>query len=799
VIWISLSFLLGQLFSTWLRLEGRTALLVVVGCALASLPRRLRRLLWPSLCLAAAAVGLWTASRALDPARDDCFLPEDDQPAKLWIMAELVDPPSAVDEGVRVRAIVRAPGHEPERICGSVLLTIVAPPADLAVGEEVRVHARLRRPRNFANPRAYDARGALARRGVWATAYATSSGLTRVGHPVRGARWLATERQRIGRLIDASLPPRDAALLRALVVGDEAAVPADLWDRVAGAGLAHLLSVSGLHIALVWGIAFAIVGWVLSRSEWLLIYTNVRALAALVALVPAALYAAIAGLSVPAARSVVMTAIFVASLGVAREVEPLRVLCLTAAVLAVELPGAPLDISFQLSFASVLSLVLAAQLVPERARSAEHADAGARLRRRLRVALLVPAAALVGTAPLVALHFNRVTPVGLLTNPILVPLAGTPATVVGLVGAAFSPFSEPLARGTFALAYWPLELLQSGIAIAAAVPFASVWVPTPTLVEIIAIYVILGLPWLRRERRRLTLALALLGLALDSAWWTHERWLHADLRVRYLDVGQGDSAVVELPGGRVAVIDGGGFGRSHFDVGRRVIAPYLWSRRILRVDYLVATHGDWDHQGGLHFLAREFAPRELWIGARSNERERLFLLESEVEKGGGVVRPLRPGETVLGTGDVRIECLHPPSEGALSANDSSLVLRLIAGERSLLFTGDVEAAGEADIVFGARSSPVTVLKVPHHGSATSSGEAFLRWAAPALAVFSVGYGNAYGFPHPSVLARYRRFGVRILRTDRDGSIWTSIEGGRVGLRPQSAAYPALCSVLGALC
>jgi competence protein ComEC len=798
VIRISLFFLLGQLFSAWLRLEAGPALLIVVGCAVATLPKRLRQLLGPSTCVAAAALGLWTASRALDPPRADCFLPDGDSPAKLWIMAELVEPPSAVDEGVRARAIVRAPGHEPERVCGSVLLTIVAAPVDLAVGEEVRVHAHLRRPRNFANPRAYDARGALARRGIWTTAYATSSGLSRVGS-VRGASSLATERQRIGRLIDASLPPRDAALLRALVVGDEAAVPADLWDRVAGAGLAHLLSVSGFHIALVWGMGFAVVGWVLSSSEWLLLHAHVRALAALVALVPAALYAALAGLSVPAARSVAMTAIFVASLGVAREVNPLRVLCLTAATLAIELPGAPLDVSFQLSFASVLSLVLAAQLVPERARPPLSADAGARLRRRLRLALLVPTAALVGTAPLVALHFNRVTPVGLLTNPILVPLAGTPATVVGLAGAAFSLVSEPTARATFALAYWPLELLQSGIAIAATVPFGCVWAPTPTLVEITAIYLILGLPWLRRERRRLTLAVALLVLTLDAAWWTHERWLHAELQVRFLDVGQGDSAVVELPGGRVAVIDGGGFGHSRFDVGRRVIAPYLWSRRILRVDYLVATHGDWDHQGGLHFLAREFAPRELWIGARADERKRLALLESEVRKSGGVVRPLHPGEIVLEAGDVRIECLHPASEGALSANDSSLVLRLISGERSLLFTGDVEAAGEAAIVLAARPFPVAVLKVPHHGSATSSGEAFLRWTNPAAAVFSVGAGNAYGFPHPSVLARYRRFGARILRTDREGSVRASMEGGRVALVPQSAASPALCSLLGALC
>src|SRR5262249_39165541 len=158
---------------------------------------------------------------------------------------------------------------------------------------------------------------------------------------------------------------------------------------------------------------------------------------------------------------------FAASLGVAREVKPLRIVWLTAAVLAAEWPGAPLDVSFQLSFASVLSLVLAAQLVPPRTRSPVPAESDSRPRRRIRVALLVPTAARVGTAPLVALHFNRVTPVGLLTNPILVPLSGTPATVVGLAGAAFPLVSEPLARGTFALTYWPLELLQSGIAIAA--------------------------------------------------------------------------------------------------------------------------------------------------------------------------------------------------------------------------------------------------------------------------------------------------------------------------------------------
>jgi competence protein ComEC len=799
VIRISLSLIVGQLLSAWFRLDARFALPIIACSALVAMQRRWRTLVLPACCLSAAALGLWTAGRTLEPPRAGCFVPEGDQPAKLWIEAEIAGLPSPTDEGLRVRAVVRAPGRDPERICGIVLLTIVGPAANVVVGERVRVHASLRRPRNFANPRAYDARGALARRGIWTTGYATTNGLMRIGSATRGTS-LASERQRIGRLIDAALPARDAALLRALVIGDEAAVPADLWESIARAGLAHLLSVSGLHIAIVWGIAFAVVSWLLSRSEWLLLHTHVRALAALAGLFPAALYAGLAGLSVPAARSVAMTALFAASLAAAREVKNLRVLCLTAGGLAIEWPGVPLDVSFQLSFASVLSLILAAELVRERASSRLPDTGAAPLRRHLLVALLAPAAALVGTAPLVAFHFNRLTPAALLTNPMLVPLAGMPATVLGLAGAALSLVAELPARAAFALAYWPLELLQAGVAFAAALPFASMWVPTPTLVELASIYVLLGIRWVRPEYRRPTLLIALAALALDAAWWADERWLHADLRVRFLDVGQGDSAVVELPGGRVAVIDGGGFGRSSFDVGRRVVAPYLWSRRILHVDYLVATHGDWDHQGGLHFLAREFAPGELWVGARADERARLVRLEAEVEASGGIVRPLRPGEIALRAGDLRIECLHPtPDREELSANDSSLVLRIITGKRALLFMGDVEQAGEAAVVSRARPVPVAVLKVAHHGSATSSTEGFLRWARPAFAVFSLGAGNAYGFPHPLVLARFLRSGAGVLRTDRDGSVSVSIEGGRLGLRPESAASPPLCAVFGVLC
>jgi competence protein ComEC len=247
------------------------------------------------------------------------------------------------------------------------------------------------------------------------------------------------------------------------------------------------------------------------------------------------------------------------------------------------------------------------------------------------------------------------------------------------------------------------------------------------------------------------------------------------------------------------VIDGGGFARSRFDVGERVVAPYLWSRKILRIDVLVASHGDWDHQGGLHYLARVFAPRELWLSRRPEERPRLARLEEEVRRGGGLVRTLVAGEAAAVFGGLVVDCLHPPPRDSLSPNDSSLVLRLRLGRTSILFTGDVEAPAEAMLAERFAAEPVTVLKVPHHGSATSSGEALLRWARPEIAVISVGSGNGYGLPHPAVLQRYARFGVRRLRIDRDGSVAVVSAGEAPTVRTRRDSYPQFCSLLGALC
>ncbi|MGH7857408.1 MAG: DNA internalization-related competence protein ComEC/Rec2 [Candidatus Binatia bacterium] len=797
MIALSLWLVIGELLSVWFGASpvhvaavASTWILARLGGAL-----RLERTLRPALgVVTGLALVTWTVS---PPARG-CVVPAAGPSEKIWLDATVTSDAVRLGEGSRmeVRAVVRR-GARAEAICGTLLLTLLGQEPPPEVGERIRFHAHLRRPSNFQNPGAYDQVGALARRGIWATAYGRSSTVSRLGTEPAGWRgWIAHRRRRIGAIIDESVDDPERGLLRALVIGDTGGVSDEIRDDVARTGIAHLLSVSGLHVGIVWGVLFAGLYWLGSRSDWLLLHLDVRALAGLAAAPAAVFYGALAGGRQPTTRAVWMTLLLTIAVACGREIRSVRALILAAAGLCIVHPGAPLDVSFQLSFASVAALIAGMDRWLARRERRRRTLVGP-WRQRRESAAVVPFAALVGTAPLVAWHFNWLTPIGLLTNPILVPGCGVPATLLGLAGAAATFVSDDASRLLFRLAGWPLAAFARAVALAAEIPFGSVRVPTPTLIEIGAAYALLTLPWQPARWRGRAVPVIVLVLVADLLFWAHERWLHEDVRVRFLDVGQGDAAVIELPGGRTVVVDGGGFPKSHFDVGERVVARYLRTRRILRVDVLAASHGDWDHQAGLAAIARDFSPRELWRAAVRDDR--LSRLEGLVTAGGGTVRTLRRGEVALSIGGVSIECVHPPEDARLSPNDGSLVLRLSFGSISFVFAGDVEASGELLLRARPEIRGVTVLKVPHHGSRTSSTAEFLGVARPAFGVFSLGAGNRWGFPHPDVLARYRAIGASIFRTDVDGSVYAWTDGLRVVLRPRSRASPAFCALLGAVC
>jgi competence protein ComEC len=378
-----------------------------------------------------------------------------------------------------------------------------------------------------------------------------------------------------------------------------------------------------------------------------------------------------------------------------------------------------------------------------------------------------------------------------------VPLFGLVPVACGLLGALFAPipwlstFCLQSAGVALIPGLWLVETL-------AEVPGLSDTVPRPNGVELGLLYALLLTGLVTRPPLRGAAGAVLLAvLVADVAWWVRERHAPGELRVTFLDVGQGDAAVAELPDGRVVVVDAGGFPGSRFDVGRAVVAPFLRTRKIRRIDALVMSHAHPDHFGGMPFLIEHFRPRALWWSGAPGRGEAWRRLWAATDAARVPVSVLVRGRPPPGFERVA-EVLHPPRRwGGVSVNDTSLVLRLAHAGRSVLFAGDVERRGELAML-GAADLQATVVKVPHHGSRTSSAVAWVRAVGAAVAAVSVGFENRYGHPHATVEARYRRQGTCLLRTDRCGSITVRLgpAGTGVTTAKPGCACPAASGLRG---
>jgi competence protein ComEC len=275
------------------------------------------------------------------------------------------------------------------------------------------------------------------------------------------------------------------------------------------------------------------------------------------------------------------------------------------------------------------------------------------------------------------------------------------------------------------------------------------------------------------------LAACLGGLALDAGWWVHERLGRDTLRVTFLDVGQGDAAVVELPGGGVVVVDGGGFPASDFDTGAAIVVPFLHARKVLRLDAVAMTHAHPDHAAGLASVVDVFRPREFWWSGVPGDGRSWERLREALARNGTRERRLTAGARLPDAGG-SIVVLHPPAgPGWTTLNDSSLTVRVGEPPDAVLLTGDIERRAEAALVARPDLLAAAVVKVAHHGSRTSSTPPFVTATAPRVAVISLGHDNRYAHPAPEVEARWRAAGACVLRTDVCGAIVATLEQGTV--------------------
>lgn len=715
---------------------------------------------------------------------------------------------------------------------GLLRVTVLFENSEILAGDRLSFTARIKAIRNFANPGGFNYQRYMAYRRVWVSCY-TRQGQLRVlehqtaGHAAGGI--IAPLRRRIATWIDNAALINDIepvrAILKALLIGDRQSISTQLRHDFNRVGAGHLLAISGLHVGIVAAAAFFLFRWILAHINFFLWRGWTAGAAAVLTLIPVLAYGMLSGMSASTQRAVIMVTVFMAALMVGRQNDLMNTIAWAALLILIVFPPALFSVSFQLSFAAVFWIVCGLQQphIKRTMAALKPRPILARLFSLIAVSLL----AVLGTLPLVMYYFNQVSLAGPLANVALVPLMGFAAVPLGLGGIALLPLAQTGALVLLNLSAMAVAAGHFVIVSVAQFPFAALTTVTPSLVEIAVYYILLGAlmavfpdaspstdtlperagPGNRMATgtfcaddtpalpiRRLAAAaalLALLVLAADVGYWVHARYWRQDLRVTVLDVGQGSAALVELPRGRVMMVDGGGFsGKSVFDVGQQLLAPVLRRRKILTVDTLVLSHPNSDHLNGLLYIAEHFhVKRVLSNGEGQKTRSYARFLRIIAEQGIGMpVLDSSCREQRINGAVVRI--LSPPDDFLKrrltqhwrTVNNNSVVVKICLDEISFLFPADIEHRMEKELV--KRWGPAlksTVLLAPHHGSRTSSSTAFLKAVAPRIVVVSCGYGNRFGFPHGQVLERYRRLGATVFTTASNGAVNLKTDGHKLAI------------------
>ncbi len=571
-----------------------------------------------------------------------------------------------------------------------------------------------------------------------------------------GRRGRGGLRDRIATRADSLFGTR-APMVEALVIARRAELEPELRERYARAGLAHLLAISGLHV----GFIAAWLGILLKRLP----ITPRNRLLGSAALVFG--YVWLLGWPAPAARAALM--LFLQGVARLRQrvVAPRGVIALAALLVMLLDPWAMRSVGAWLSLAAVAAVVWAGR-----------AAAGSPVLWRL----VAPAlAATILTAPITAFAFGTVAPIGVLANLVAIPLAAiaVPGLLVALLLSWIAPWLASLVAGGAGLG---LALLDLTARLAASVPGGHIVMVAGWSAAALWLAVAALAWWLWQSPRRPWLIAARLGfVAAVCSWALVLRGVSLDesgrLTVHYLDVGQGDAAVLRTPAGRWVVIDGGPRTPEH-DAGRRVVIPFLRRAGVGRLAVVVATHGDADHLGGLPAVIDAFRPGLVLEPGEPLGRPLYLEFLAAVEGAGAAWHPARAGDRFEVDGVV-FEVLSPDSAWLalpMDVNEHGVVLRVTFGRVRLLFAADAGLPVEARLM--GRAGPVEVLKVGHHGSRSATSDAWLDELRPHEAVISVGARNHYGHPAPEVLERLRRHGIAVLRTDQAGTITFSTDGQR---------------------
>lgn len=681
---------------------------------------------------------------------------------------------------------------------------------DEAVGTRVQILAKLHERTRFENPTPSPQLRPPAPDGIGRVL-----GAARV---VREAPWYRRAAHGLRRILrerfSQTLSRSASATARALLLGESGALEASEKQALRSAGLAHLLAVSGLHILLVAGSALLFARWLWARLPTALAFRGAvldpsrvdpHRAGAVVGISVALSYALLVGSS-PSAWRAAGTAAFVwGGRALGRRVDPWNAASLTVLILGITSPSTLREPALW------LSVVATAALLP-REPAPPHGSASGLA--PVKAILSGTARAWVATAPILVVCFGDISFGGWLANLIALPLASVWLLPGVFAHGALCLVSIPMASA------WTAPVVETAVGavhglchLLSSIPLIDLSVPPLTRLQASACALAsFSILFVRRRRWRVGLLVACVFTVVAAELWLRaEAQPNGRLRLTFVDVGQGDATLIDLPDGRLMAVDAGGAPGGGPDPGQRVLVPLLRARRRQRIDVLVVTHPDPDHYGGVGALLERFDIGEVWTTQQGRvehpEGEWSRMLHKARAQGARIVYPgaLCTAPRRFGAARVDVVWPCPRYDPGYGANDNSLVLMLTIGAHRFALTGDIEAYAEAALSEPGRlgapapslagpprastftptspAAPTTVLKVPHHGSRTSSSPELLHAMSPQIAVISAGRNNRFGHPHPEVWARITRAVPRVYRTDVHGGVVVESDGKALRVHP----------------